>query len=109
MGAAPAMLLGGQRSGTRGIVSVQAAITPTDLGLPAWPAGVPLQLHHSPGDPWQPDDEVAALVAAVPDELLELHEYPGTEHLFMDPDLEVSDAAATDRFTATVRTWLAAR
>ncbi|GGI09481.1 dienelactone hydrolase family protein [Egicoccus halophilus] len=109
MGAAPAMLLGGNRPGTRGIVSVQAAITPIDLGLSRWPAGVPLQLHHAPGDPWQPDDEVAALRDAVPDELVEYHEYPGTGHLFMDPDLDVHDAPATERFTAAVRAWLAER
>lgn len=109
MGAAPAMLLAGQRPGTRGVVSVQAAITPVDLGLPHWPAALPLQLHHSPGDPWQPDDEVDALVQAVPAELLDLHTYPGTSHLFMDEDLDVHDPDATARFTAAVRAWLAAR
>ncbi len=109
MGVAPATLTAAQRPGARGLVLVQGALPPAALGLSDWPAGLPVQLHTSPGDPWQPDDEVAQLVAAVPDGLLDHHQYPGTDHLFADEDLAVHDPDATARLLDRVRSWLLER
>ncbi len=109
MGTAPATLLAARRPGAAGLVLVQGALPPQALGLPAWPTGLPLQLHTSPGDPWQPDEEVAQLVAAVPAELLEHHEYPGTDHLFVDDGLPVHDPDATAQLLDHIRRWLRER
>lgn len=106
MGTAPATLTAAQRPGALGLVLVQGAMPPAALGLSAWPDGLPVQLHTSPGDPWQPDDEVAQLVAAIPDGLLEHHTYPGTDHLFVDEGLAVHDPVAAAQLLDRVRTWL---
>jgi dienelactone hydrolase len=109
MGTAPATLTAAQRPGARGLVLVQGALPPAALGLDAWPDGLPVQLHTSPGDPWQPDEEVAQLVAAVPDGLLEHHEYPGTDHLFVDEDLPVHEPDAAGQLLARTQRWLQER
>ncbi|MFA9429860.1 dienelactone hydrolase family protein [Egicoccus sp. AB-alg2] len=107
LGCMPAMQLSATRPGARGVVQVQSVVTPEDFDLPGWPEQLPVQLHVSPDDPWQ--DDVDQLVPSVPDGLLDVHTYPDTQHVFMDDELAVYDPAATERFTAAVLGWLAAR
>jgi len=107
LGCVPAMQLAGARPGARGIVQVQSAVTPADLDLPGWPDGLALQLHVSPDDPWQDDPD--RLTSLVPADLVEVHAYPGTQHLFMDHDLADHDPTATVRFVDALVAWLDAR
>jgi dienelactone hydrolase len=63
---------------------------------PAWPEGVPVQIHAMDADPFFVDEcdiEAArSLVAETP--TAELFLYPGNEHLFADSSLPSYDARA---------------
>lgn len=54
-----------------------------------WPAGVPVQVHHSVDDRWAELDATSALVAKVARAggSASLHLYPGARHLFTHDDL----------------------
>ncbi|PZG26249.1 dienelactone hydrolase [Spongiactinospora gelatinilytica] len=51
-----------------------------------WPAGVPVQVHYTEGDPFVEEKEIAELRTDV-GERFERFVYPGDAHLFADPDL----------------------
>lgn len=108
MGVAPAQLLAAQRPGTRGVLCLHGIAPPDELGLAAWPA-IPLQAHLSPGDPWVEETAVDALAAQLPAELLEVHRYPGTDHLFSDPSqpdhAPTAAATLTERVREAVARW----
>ncbi len=56
------------------------------LGVDAWSAGVPAQIHYTTGDPFRQDgwaENVAETVTAAAAQV-ELFDYPGTGHLFTD-------------------------
>ena len=55
----------------------------------AWP-GVPVEVHHTAGDPFVAPGASAALVEQVARSgaRASLHVYPGEQHLFTDPDLD---------------------
>lgn len=107
MGTGPAQLLATTRPGARGAALVQGALPLEAIGVERWPSSVPLQLHTSPGDPWQDEESTGLLLDHVPPALREHHEYPGCGHLFMDPGLPAHDPHATDALIAALRAWLA--
>lgn len=81
-----------------GVVMCSGALPLDMLGVDAWPAGVPAQIHYSVDDPFRQDDWVEAVAdsvtAAGGD--LERFDYPGSGHLFTDasrPDEYDLDAA----------------
>ncbi len=59
---------------------------------------VPVQVHYAAEDPWVEAEEVEALSDAVglAGAAFEEHTYPGSGHLFADPDLPEYDRASSD-------------
>jgi dienelactone hydrolase len=59
------------------------------LGATPWPAGTPVQLHYSTGDPARHQEWIDALAADVraSGASFASFDYPGTGHLFTDPSL----------------------
>ena len=81
-----------------------------DVGAPieAWPAGVPVQVHYTVGDPFR--DPVEPLQASVEAAggTFELHEYAGDGHLFTDRTLPREyDEASTELLWQRVEAFLA--
>lgn len=96
MGAASAQMLAGSRPGARGAILMHAALPLPALQIASWPAAVPVQLHYAEEDPWVDEATVEALQAALVDQL-EIHRYPGANHLFADddsPDFAAESASA---------------
>ena len=83
----------------RGALLVAGALPLAVLGVEAWPAGVPVQVHHTEGDPKHSAEWLDAFVADVrrAGGAVEVVTHPGTGHLFSDPSLPTEyDAAATE-------------
>ena len=83
----------------RGALLVAGALPLAVLGVEAWPAGVPVQVHHTEGDPRHSPEWLDAFVADVrgTGSSVEVFGYPGSGHLFTDPSLpDEYDAAATE-------------
>jgi dienelactone hydrolase len=87
LGAAPAQMLAQTRPGARGALLYHAAIPAEVFG--GWPEGVPLQIHTMEDDALGDVDDARELGG-------ELYLYPGSSHLFADPDLHDYDEAATE-------------
>jgi dienelactone hydrolase len=87
LGAAPAQMLAQTRPGACGALLYHSAIAPQWFG--PWPAGVPLQIHVMEYDALGDVDDARALGG-------ELFLYPGSDHLFTDPDLPEYNEAATE-------------
>ena len=69
-----------------GVLLLSAALPLTMLGVEAWPAGVPVQIHYTADDPFRRQEWVDALaekVRAAP-AAIEIFDYPGAGHLFTD-------------------------
>ncbi|MFE2560574.1 dienelactone hydrolase family protein [Streptomyces sp. NBC_00090] len=85
LGVLPAQKLAQTRAGALGALLFSACVPVSAFG-PAWPEGVPAQVHGMAGDPYLVDDgDLAAareLVADAGDR--ELFLYPGTSHLFAE-------------------------
>jgi dienelactone hydrolase len=109
MGAASAQFLAATRPGARGAVLMHGALKPEETGVPVWPAGVPVQLHHAKEDPWVDAERVRALQGAVQKAgaRFEVHVYPGRNHLFADAALEDHDAASAKLMEERVLAFLA--
>ncbi len=107
LGVLPAQNLAQTRPGARGAVLMYSCIPVSEFG-PAWPDGVPVQIHGMDADPFfvgEGDVEAArALVAEAED--AELFLYPGDQHYFADSTLPSYDAAATTLLTERVLTFL---
>ncbi len=92
-GASLAELLAATRAGARGAVLVHGADAPSELGVGAWPDGVPLQMHYSSRDPWVDADAVGALenaaLAAGAD--VQVFDYLVEGHLFADEGMAEYD------------------
>ena len=73
----------------RGAVLFAGALPLAVLGVEAWPAGVPVQVHHTEGDPRHSPEWLDAFVADVrrAGGSVEVFAYPGSGHLFTDPSL----------------------
>lgn len=107
LGVLPAQLLAQTRPGALGALFFHACVPHTEF-TPAWPAGVPVQIHAMDADPvftTEGDLEAAReLVDQVDGAGLFL--YPGREHLFTDSGLPGFDADATTLLTQRVLRFL---
>lgn len=94
MGVGIALGVATGRPGVRGALLMHAGRPPDG----PWPAGVPVEVHHSVGDRWVDPGATPALVEAVArsGSPASLHLYPGEGHLFTDPDLAEYDADAAE-------------
>ncbi|MGW0515815.1 dienelactone hydrolase family protein [Crossiella sp. NPDC003009] len=96
LGVLPAQMLAQTRQGARGALLYYSCVPVTEFS-PAWPAGVPVQVHGMDADPFFADegdlDAARDLVAsaAAP---AELFLYPGDQHYFADATLDSYDPAA---------------
>jgi dienelactone hydrolase len=83
----------------RGALLVAGALPLAVLGVEAWPAGVPVQVHHTEDDPKHSAEWLDAFAADVrrAGGAVEVVPHPGAGHLFSDPSLPAEyDAAATE-------------
>jgi dienelactone hydrolase len=113
MGSAHAELLAASRPGTLGAVLMHGAVPVEGLreffGVDRWPEGVPVQVHYAADDPWvEAKEEVAPLGDAVRGAGAEFEEYvyPGSGHLFADPDLQEYDRASSEAMWERVISFL---
>ncbi len=112
MGAVLAELLAASRPGALGAVLMHGAVPVEGLGefgVERWPEGVPVQVHYAAGDPWvEAEEEVAPLGDAVrgAGAAFEEHTYPGSGHLFADPDLPEHDRASSEEMWRRVLAFL---
>src|SRR5215217_2015331 len=111
LGAVPAELLAASRPGARGALLIHSAIPVEALGefgVERWPEGVPVQVHYADDDPWVEAEEVEALGDAVgrAGAAFEEHTYPGSGHLFADPDLPEYDRASSEAMWRRAITFL---
>ena len=93
LGVLPAQALAQTRPGARGAILCYSCV-PHAMFAPAWPAGVPVEIHIKEDDDWAAEDRDAAraLVAVAPE--AELFLYPGTGHYFADPSFAHYDGMA---------------
>src|ERR671910_3495149 len=103
LGAVHAEVLAASRPGALGAVLMHGAVPVEGLneyfGVDRWPEGVPVQVHYAAGDPWvEAEEEVAPLGLAVGrgGGAFEEYVYPGSGHLFADPDLPGYDFASSE-------------
>jgi len=77
------------RPGVSAAVLMSGVIDLAMLGVEAWPAGVPAQIHYTLDDPFRGEEWIVAGSKAVTDAggELEHYDYPGSGHLFTDPSL----------------------
>ena len=111
LGAVPAELLAAGRSGARGAVLMHGAIPIEglgDFGVDHWPERVPVQVHYAAEDPWVEAEEVDALGEAFrrAGAAYEEYTYPGSGHLFADPDLPEYDRASSEAMWRRVFAFL---
>ncbi len=108
LGVMPAQLLAQTRPGAAGALFFHSCLPVAEFS-PAWPPGVPVQIHGMDADEFFVDegdlDAARELVAATPD--AELFLYPGSAHLFADASLPAYDQAATTLLTERVLGFLA--
>lgn len=82
-----------------GVLMFSGALDLSMLGVDAWPAGVPAQIHYALDDPFRSQagiDAVTQLVRAA-GASVEVFDYPGAGHLFTDSSLPAEfDAASTE-------------
>jgi dienelactone hydrolase len=104
-GGVPAEWLVATRPGALACVLLHAALPLSPLGLDAWPATVPVQVHFMHDDPFREQAEIDGMAADVraAGAGFELFEYAGTGHLFTDPSLPAEyDLAATETLWSRV-------
>jgi len=113
MGTAHAELLVASRPGALGAVLMHGAVPVEGLseffGVDRWPEGVPVQVHYAAGNPWvEAQEEVPPLGDAVrgAGAAFEEHTYPGSGHLFADPDLPEHDRASSEEMWRRVLAFL---
>jgi dienelactone hydrolase len=92
LGAGPAQMLAQTRRGARGALLLHGALPSLAFGVP-WPAAVPMEVHAMRDDAWVDIPTATALADESP--AGRLHLYPGSAHLFDDPDLPDHDPAAS--------------
>lgn len=113
MGVAYAEQLTASRPGALGSVLMHGAVPVETLteyfGVERWPEGVPVQVHYAADDPWvEAEQEVAPLGDAVrgAGAEFEAYVYPGSGHLFADPDLAEYDHASSEAMWERVIAFL---
>lgn len=83
----------------RGVLMLSGALDLAMIGVDAWPAGVPAQIHYATADPFRNQTWIDALTAQVRSAgaCVEVFDYPGSGHLFTDPSLPTEyDPQAAD-------------
>jgi dienelactone hydrolase len=107
LGVVPAQMLAQTRPGARGALLYYSCVPVSEFG-PAWPTGVPVQVHGMDADPifvGEGDiDAARALVESTSDAALFL--YPGDQHYFADSSLPSYDPAATALLLRRTLTFL---
>jgi len=112
LGADPAELLAVSRDGALGAVLMHSAVPVeafSEFGVERWPEGVPVQVHYAADDPWvEAEEEVGPLGEAVRGAgvAFEVYTYPGSGHLFSDPDLPEYDRASSEEMWRRVLAFL---
>jgi len=109
MGSAAAEVVAATRPGALGAILMHGALAPAAAGLESWPR-VPVQIHFSVDDPGVDHGQVEALVAGAraAGVAAEEHRYPGSAHLFTDPDLPEHDPASARLLLERVEAFLRA-
>lgn len=82
---------GGVRGGVPGSLQFAGAVPLPMVGLGSWPAGTPVQLHYSVGDPFRDQswvDPFLESVKASGSPVEAFLDYPIDGHLFTDSSLE---------------------
>ncbi|HUG13786.1 MAG TPA: dienelactone hydrolase family protein [Thermomicrobiales bacterium] len=95
LGVLPAQMLAQTRDGARGALLFYSCVPVSEFS-PAWPEGVPAQVHGMVADPFFVDEGDIDAARALVDEAAdaELFLYPGEGHLFADSSLAEYDAGA---------------
>lgn len=110
LGVLPAQMLAQTRPGARGALLFYSCVPVSEFG-PAWPDGVPVQVHGMDADPLfvgEGDiDAARELIDQAEDG--ELFLYPGDQHYFADCSLPSYDRDATALLTQRVLEFLRAR
>jgi dienelactone hydrolase len=110
-GAALAEYLATQRPAA-GVLLLSGALDPAMLGVAAWPAGVPAQIHIGTDDPFRDQAGIDAVVsmAGAAAAVIEVFDYPVAGHLFTDRSLAAEyDQPATDLLWSRVLKFCADR
>jgi dienelactone hydrolase len=111
LGGMPAQKLAQTRAGARGALLLETCIPVSEFG-PAWPEGVPVQIHGMDADPFfggEGGDIDAARELVASTDQAELFVYPGDRHLFTDSSLSSYDADAAALVTRRVLEFLESR
>jgi len=107
LGVMPAQMLAQTRPGAKGALLFHSCVPVAEFS-PAWPDGVPVQIHGMDGDEYFVEegdiDAARALVAATPK--AELFVYPGKQHLFADSSLPSYSEPAAGLLTERVLHFL---
>ena len=111
LGVAPAELLAATRPGARGALLMHGALPVEALrpfGVEHWPAETQVQVHYAIEDPWVETGEVAAFGDAVTQAgaFFDEYTYPGSGHLFADPDLPEYDLSSSEEMWRRVLAFL---
>jgi dienelactone hydrolase len=109
LGALPAELLAASRPGAVGAVLMHSAVPVEAFGVERWPEGVPVQVHYAANDPQvEAEEEVAPLGNYVRGAGADFEEYtyPGSGHLFSDPDLPEYDRTSSEAMWERVLAFL---
>jgi dienelactone hydrolase len=106
-GAAAAQAVAQNREGAKGVILMHGALGAEDVG-PAWPAGVPVQIHYAVDDPWVEADAAESLAVSVraAGADADVYVYPGSGHLFADPGQPDYDPELADRMWSRVLAFL---
>lgn len=97
-GGGSAELLALTRAGALGAILMHAALPVEAFGAEAWPASVPIQIHYAEQDPFRDQQAIDALTGAakLAGAPCEVWNYPGSGHLFADPDLPDFNASSAE-------------
>jgi dienelactone hydrolase len=110
LGVLAAQKLAQTRPGARGALLFESCVPVSEFG-PAWPAGVPVQIHGMAADPFfagEGDIDAARELVGSADDA-QLFVYPGDQHLFADSSLPAYDAEAAALLKQRALDFLSAR
>lgn len=108
MGAASAGYYAATRRGARGCVLISGVTPLAEFGVERWPERVPAQVHFAAEDPHVDRAGVESFEHGLDAARarLEIHVYPGSAHLFADPDDPGYDPASAELVLARVLEFL---
>ncbi|MDT0263115.1 dienelactone hydrolase family protein [Jatrophihabitans lederbergiae] len=94
-----------------GVLMLSGALALGMIGVDAWPAGVPAQIHYTTADPFRNQEWIDAVVAQVKSAgaAVEIFDYPGAGHLFTDSSMPAEyDQRSTELLWSRVLPFCAA-